>query len=511
MGITYSPEFLPKSATAFITSGTTYKTQVFDSPSGAISPAAANGPVIRLTNAIANVSLTLPSMATTSGHTFYVDIQGRTVTTKTCVIAANGSTTMQIIPDTSTGAGVTGLSTGLAVSGAGIAAGTTISAIVPSTTYTATAITATYGQTYAVTAISGNGSVVTYSCANTANMVIGQQVTISGATNTPYNGTYLVTGVNANINFTVASTATGTTSSATATTGQFAVTAISGTGSTVTYSTASTAGLVVGQPITITGATTTGFNGTYNITAIVANTSFSVSSNVTGTTSTATANSTLGNVVFTGTNSVYVGQILSISNANRAYAITAISGSGSAVTYSLSDTTNLISGQTITITGASVAGYNGTFTVGTVTPNVSFTVSGNSTTGASSTATGTVAASNFNNLANDTVVAAASSAWFVLPANTVYDRAGSTATATTKAQLTLSQATTAVIPATASAFFTSVYTFTPTFTWAAQAGTIYWDGGSAPTLASTSTTRSVIMFASPNGTDFYGSLLYTSV
>lgn len=512
MGITYSPDFLPKNASAYISAGITYKTQIFDAASGAIAPVAGNGPITRLTNVAGNVQLTLPSMATASGHTFYVEVGGRTSFNKTCVLAASGSTSMQVIPDTGTTSGTANLYTGMLVSGSNITAGTTISAINPSTAVTATRMTPTFGATYSISAISANGSQVTYSTTNTANIIPGQPVSITGATNTAFNGYYTVLSVVNNVSFTVTSTATGTTSSANAVTGRYAVTAISGSGTAVTYSIANTTGLTVGMPITITTASTSAYNGTYNITAININSSIVVASTATGATSTAIATTTAGTLVVTGANTVFPGQIVTVSGANRVYDITGITANGTTVTYALSDTTNLVSGQSITVSGASTAGFNGTFTVGTVTTNVSFTAT-NSTTGSSSTATGSVATlSNFNALINDTIVAATST-WFTI-SSVLTDRYASAGTVTTKTYLTLSAATTAAIGAQAT-FFTANYSFTPTFTWAAQEGTVYWDGGSAPTLTSslsgTTPSRSIVQFASPNGTDFYGSVLYSNL
>jgi hypothetical protein len=71
----------------------------------------------------------------------------------------------------------------------------------------------TIGQ-FAITAISGSGTVVTYTCSN--NFLPGDSITISGATTSAYN----ITGTIANANtkyFTINSTATGASSSATAT------------------------------------------------------------------------------------------------------------------------------------------------------------------------------------------------------------------------------------------------------------------------------------------------------
>lgn len=69
-----------------------------------------------------------------------------------------------------------------------------------------------------------------------------------------------------------------------------AINSISGNGSTVTYDTGLTAANIylVGSTVTITGATTAGFNGTFSVISVAQNT-FTVSNTTTGTTSTATA------------------------------------------------------------------------------------------------------------------------------------------------------------------------------------------------------------------------------
>lgn len=83
-----------------------------------------------------------------------------------------------------------------------------------------------------------------------------------------------------------------TTANGTATVGSnpYAITAISTATGTVTYSTASTTGLTTGEQITVSGATTSGFNGTFIITAVAAGASFTVANATTGATSTATGN-----------------------------------------------------------------------------------------------------------------------------------------------------------------------------------------------------------------------------
>jgi hypothetical protein len=159
----------------------------------------------------------------------------------------------------------------------------------------------------AVSGITASGSVVTYATSNTTGLSAGQVVNITGATNTAFNGTYTIASVSANTNFTVNSTATGSTSTATAilvaveyinytgttstsftgmTRGQAGNTSLTTTiasGSNIaTVSSGATAGLQIGQRV----IASTIPDGTY-ITAInaVANT-FTMSQSATASTST---------------------------------------------------------------------------------------------------------------------------------------------------------------------------------------------------------------------------------
>jgi len=89
-----------------------------------------------------------------------------------------------------------------------VTAGTAISA-----TRTFTAPSATTGS---ITAIANTGSTVTFSTASTTGLAVSDVVTITGATSTPYNlVSAVITAISAGVSFTVASTATGTTSTAT--------------------------------------------------------------------------------------------------------------------------------------------------------------------------------------------------------------------------------------------------------------------------------------------------------
>ena len=378
-----------------------------------------------------------------------------------------------------------------------------------------------------ITGISGNGAIVTYSTANTNGLTVGQSITISGATTTGFNGKFLIATITSNTNFTVASSVTGTSSTATGTYSSpfnitsatvasesvcgSPITAISGNGTTVTvtaantlsvgnkisifgavnpvnitaiattasnivFSTANTTGLAVGQAITISGSTNSAFNGTFTITALSANTSFTVaqpSTNTVSITGLTASSPAAGSVTYNtaNTSNLFVGEPITIANisggggyngtfsitainANTSFTvanattgsaggfpvtawvsgptstatglptvnITGISGNGSTVTYSTANTSGLVVGQSITISNATSNAFNGTYTIAGVTTNSNFTVA-SSSTGTSSTATGTPS-SPFN-MVNVSVASATSTSFTVTspvqaPTSTAY-------------------------------------------------------------------------------------------
>ncbi len=95
----------------------------------------------------------------------------------------------------------------------------------------------------------------------------------------------------------------------------FSITAIAAAAGTVTYSTASTTGLAIGELITVSGATIAGYNGTFVITNVVPSTSFAVTNAATGATSTASASlPTAQNLSSTVTWTVSEAQRAAISN-----------------------------------------------------------------------------------------------------------------------------------------------------------------------------------------------------
>lgn len=192
-----------------------------------------------------------------------------------------------------------------------------------------TAITAgTAVSTVAITAIASTGTTVTYSTATTTGIVVGQQITIAGATTAGFNGTFIVSAFTANTSITVLSTATGATSTA------------NYSYSTVVYSTGTTTGVVVGQPITIAGATVNAYNGNYTVVAVTAATSITVSSTATGATSTATYSANFS--TFSTSTPPYLGNLVTVSGATSATYNTTFT------VYGVTATTNFIVNQTLT-------------------------------------------------------------------------------------------------------------------------------------------------------------------
>lgn len=205
-----------------------------------------------------------------------------------------------------------------------------------------------------------------------------------------------------------------------------AVTIASATATQFTVTNAATGTAVSGASATATVPDRLNSDATNGIQYTLSNCSVEWTSSGTCPTATVTAASSTGSVVtYTAANTFTAGDSVSLSGLNGSVAITAVSGSGTVVTYSTASTTGLSAGQSITISGATTAGYNGVKTILAVNAGVSFTVT-NATTGATSTATGTyTSAFNLTNVA----VASATSTQFTVT-NTTVDRAVTAASGT---------------------------------------------------------------------------------
>jgi hypothetical protein len=217
------------------------------------------------------------------------------------------------------------------------------------------------GTSFAITNAVGNGTTVTYT-ASGHNFAVGSSVTVSDLAPDGYNGTFLVTAISGSSTFTVANTTTATLTDASGIAfgpgRSVNITNAVGNGTSVTY-TASNHGYSVGTSVTISGLAPSGYNGTFLITSVVANTSFTVSNGTTATltdasgvaqTPTLAISATTGNAVFQGsvTGSTIIGGTLNIA--------------GKAVI----DSTGLLTATGATITGdiRATSGYFGTVTNG---------------------------------------------------------------------------------------------------------------------------------------------------
>lgn len=164
---------------------------------------------------------------------------------------------------------------------------------------------------------------------------------------------------------------TGVSSSSFNFTPTYAITSIAArvsTGAVEVVTMASPHGFSIGQSVTIAGSSVAGANVTGTISAITS-TTFTINN-----AGAATAAATGGTVTL---NTAITTALLAAGTA-----VTAISASAGSVTYTATNT--YLVGQQVTVFGATVAGFNGTFTI-TAATSTSFTVT-NATTGATSTA-----------------------------------------------------------------------------------------------------------------------------
>lgn len=202
----------------------------------------------------------------------------------------------------------------------------------------------TFSGYFPLSEISGNGTITTYSTADTTGLIAGNPIAITGSNITGYNGNFTIISVTPNTSFTVANTATGTatgTPRGIATFGTPAVAqfATNTNGTTITVPNLNS--ICVGQ--TVSGDTTRFPQGTsYKITNV--------------------ATSQIANI-----------QSISAST-NLTTSATASTGASGVVTYTTTSTTGIFPGQYITITGSSITEFNGTFIVNTVPNATTFTV-----------------------------------------------------------------------------------------------------------------------------------------
>ena len=159
----------------------------------------------------------------------------------------------------------------------GVAAGTTTLTYGSAPTILPLGYVGTTTVPLATTGATEVGGLVTITVASTNAFVVGQPVTIAGVSVAGYNGSFIINSVPSATTFTYVDSTTGlavsTVAGSAVATGQVITAAVENV-NTVTVTVPSTAGLVVGQLITIANMTPGGFNGTYPVTAILNGTQF---------------------------------------------------------------------------------------------------------------------------------------------------------------------------------------------------------------------------------------------
>jgi hypothetical protein len=195
-----------------------------------------------------------------------------------------------------------------------------------------------------------NGNTVTIATGNPHTLQVGDSVTIGGVGVAGYNGTWTVTAVPSSRSFQYSNPTAGL-----ATSGGGTVTFVNPgateSGTTVTISTALPHGRSVGDVVTISGVSPTGYNGTFTITAVPTARTFQYTAAASG-----LANGGAGTVTFfspfrikigSTESGVIGGQGAPYTNANIQSAITAITGAGTATVSGAAST-----GFTVTYGGA---------------------------------------------------------------------------------------------------------------------------------------------------------------
>ena len=182
------------------------------------------------------------------------------------------------------------------------------------------------------------GTLATVTTVDPHGLVSGNQITISGITPNEYNGTYVVTVLNATQFTYVTNTAPATNATANGT--SYAITSITNTGTGALVTTAAAHNLYTGNIITVAGATPSAYNGTYAITRQSATTfTYALTTNPGG------------NATVVGTYSLAVVTMSTISHTGTTATVTTATSHG------------LFTGNQITVSGCTPSDYNGTFII----------------------------------------------------------------------------------------------------------------------------------------------------
>jgi len=182
------------------------------------------------------------------------------------------------------------------------------------------------------------GTLATVTTASAHGLVTGNQIVVAGVTPVAYNGTFIITVLNATqFTYVMASTPA---SSATANGTAYAITSITNTGTGALVTTASDHNLYTGNIVVVAGATPAAYNGTYAITRQSATTfTYALTTNP-------------------GTNATVVG-----TYSVTAQTISVLTRFGTTATVATSTAHGLLTGNQITVAGCTPSDYNGTFII----------------------------------------------------------------------------------------------------------------------------------------------------
>lgn len=198
-----------------------------------------------------------------------------------------------------------------------------------------------------VDSITHVGTTATVTTENPHGLVTGNQIVMSGITPSTYNGTFIITVLNAT-QFTYTTSATPA-SNATSNGSAYAISSITNIGTGALVTTSSAHNLFTGNTVIVTGAVPSTYNGTYKITKISATEfAYALTSNP-------------------GSNATTVG-----SYSVPAFAPNSITNLGSLATVTTLAAHGLITGNQVTVSGCTPSDYNGTFII-TVTSPTTFT------------------------------------------------------------------------------------------------------------------------------------------
>ena len=189
-----------------------------------------------------------------------------------------------------------------------------------------------------VDSITHVGTLATATTHVTHGLVTGNQIVMSGITPAAYNGTFIITVLNATqFTYTMASTpSTNATANGTA----YAITSITNTGTGALVTTSADHNLYTGNIVVVTGATPSAYNGTYAITRQSATTfTYALTTNPGG------------NATVVGTYSV------------AAVTISELFHNGTTANATTATAHGLLTGNQITVSGSTPSDYNGTFII----------------------------------------------------------------------------------------------------------------------------------------------------